>query len=239
MVVGHWYSGDCEMTRVRCCVFDFDGTISLLRGCWRSVMYRYMVGCGVDGRDVERYIVESAGMATLDQMGWLVGVVGGDARVHRDMYVELMREEVHELLVGGGGDVGRWLVPGVVRLLDGMVGGGIEMWVASGTEHVDLLNEVKLLGLAHYFDGIEGARDGSCVKDDVVSGVLDRYDCGEVVVIGDGVIEMGVSRRYGCLGIGLVDGGGDALRLLGAGANVLVKDFEDGKVRRWLLGLTD
>ena len=67
----------------KCAVFDFDGTISLLREQWPEVMSQVMVEmiCGQSEplpsiqQAVKQYVKESAGFSTIEQMRHLVTLV--------------------------------------------------------------------------------------------------------------------------------------------------------------------
>jgi phosphoglycolate phosphatase-like HAD superfamily hydrolase len=76
-------SAPARLGRIRHVLFDFDGTISVLREGWERVMAPLMVEMICDGnpptpdieREVAEYVDYSTGIVTIEQMGWLAEAV--------------------------------------------------------------------------------------------------------------------------------------------------------------------
>ena len=75
---------DVALGRVRHALFDFDGTISVIRRGWENVMIPLMVEMITDGypvpldleTEVIDYVDRSTGILTIKQMEWLADAVG-------------------------------------------------------------------------------------------------------------------------------------------------------------------
>lgn len=253
--------------KIRHALFDFDGTLSVLRQGWEEVMVPVMVEaiCG-DGpspaaveqvaeieREVRAYIDRSSGTLTIRQMQWLVEAVqrhglAGDARsagAYKSLYLQ-------RLMVRVGGRITR-LVKGETTPAENMIAGagtfvralaqrGARLYLASGTDHTDVVREASALGLLPYFSGgVYGALDGSedNAKERVIQRILDENGlAGEaLLVVGDGPVEIREGAARGALTLGvasdeLVRTGWNerkAQRLVDAGADFLVADFHEAE----------
>lgn len=78
------HDGGFPRGRITHALFDFDGTISLIRSGWEEVMQELMEQM-ISGsrlpatpalrREISRYIDESTGVLTIEQMRWLEAAV--------------------------------------------------------------------------------------------------------------------------------------------------------------------
>ena len=249
---------------VKAALFDFDGTLSTLRCGWEAVMAPLMVetllGGEPDGgeaaREVSEYIDASTGIQTIFQMQWLServkarGRTPGDPWEYKAEYnrrlmrtVALRREAVEQ----GRESAGRYLIAGSRALLEALAGRGLTLYVASGTDQADVTKEAEILGLAGYFREIAGAPAGvaSCSKERVIRALLG--ECGlsgeELVVVGDGKVEIAIAREAGALALGVASDeearqGINPVkrqRLLDAGAHAITGDFTNlDEILGWL-----
>lgn len=246
-------------------LFDFDGTISTLRFGWEQVMQLLMVeyiGGGKSDQALEKmvdeYIDESTGIQTIYQMQWLAdhAAVGmpKDPWWYKDEYnrrlMEMVEQRKQDLLSGRIAPE-RYLMSGAVAFLKEMKARGVRMYVASGTDHPDVLREAEALGVKDYFDEIAGApvREINCSKETVLKRLIESYGLAgdQVAVIGDGKVEIALGKAAGARTIGLAtnEQAGRGVseikreRLIRAGADVISGDFEALGALLSFLGLED
>jgi phosphoglycolate phosphatase-like HAD superfamily hydrolase len=161
-------------------VFDFDGTLSVLREGWDDVMQTTMVqaivgnaygsmGAGrlADIRSAARDLIDrTTGIPTLLQMQGLVSLVRQfgyvaeadirDAPGYKELYnTELMRTIRTRLdkIAAGHLQPTDFHMKGALRLLDELRSRGMELYLASGTDVDDVRAEAQALGFAGYFEG--------------------------------------------------------------------------------------
>lgn len=251
-----------KMTPPSAIVFDFDGTISTLRAGWEQVMAPYMKECIAGGaalsaaeeqalmRDIEQYIDESTGVQTIYQMRWLAGAVQArgwnpvvlDEWEYKRGYNERLLARVNErvrMLEEGRSQPEDYLIQGASALLASLAEQGIELYVASGTDHPDVVREAKALGVAGYFKRIAGApvSVAACSKERVLGDLLETSGvlAERIAVIGDGKVEIALAKERGCLALGLASDEErrqglnpvKAARLDQAGADWIAGDFLD------------
>jgi phosphoglycolate phosphatase len=160
-------------------LFDFDGTISLIRQGWRDVMIPYFVDTlkktpGAEDEQSIKILVENfvdllTGKQTIYQCIHLdkeVRLRGGrnvdPLEYKREYHKRLMDKIKHRLdgLRSGIIDSQDMLVPGAMKFLKILKGHGTTLYLASGTDEGYVLDEAKLLGITEYFNGgIYGAKD--------------------------------------------------------------------------------
>lgn len=240
----------------RSVIFDFDGTVSLIRSGWAELMTSMLLdvlrplGHGESDdclrRRIEQLVLPLTGRETVFQMrafGEEVVRRGGaprDAAADTEEFLRRLRKITDarkaELRSGTAGD--KYLVPGVRRLLERMQARGVRLYLASGTDEVALREEAALLNVDGYFDGgIFGAAPGTFAKRDVVDRILAEPGArGEhLLVFGDGAIEIEEVHRRGGIAVGAatdepecrrIDEGKRA-RLIAAGADWIVPNFLD------------
>jgi len=221
-------NNDIQGHRFACTVFDFDGTVSLLREQWRRVMTQMMVEVISGGTDpspeirkeVERYIEESAGIQTVYQMRHLVelvkkyGLVPTDevltAEEYKEIYDQRLFKVVGErLAMLEKGDLTRQhlTVPGIINFLSLLRGFGVLLYVASGTDRKYVLYEAMALGVAHYFQGIYGPDPTlpDYSKSWLVRKVIEWHNLipSELLVVGDGPVEIAVAKKQGSFALGV------------------------------------
>ena len=246
---------------VKTILFDFDGTISTLRCGWeqvmRPLMLEYIGGDQVTGdliEMVDRYIDDSTGIQTIYQMQWLAehAAPGNptDPWWYKDEYNRRLMETVEkrkQSLFSGEESADTYLMSGAVDFLKAMKARGVKLYVASGTDHPDVLKEAEALGVKDYFDEIVGApvREVNCSKEAVLKRLIEeRGLSGEsVAVIGDGKVEIALGKYSGARTLGLATNEkirhgvneNKRRRLIKAGADAINGDFENrGALLRFL-----
>src|SRR5580704_6377327 len=137
----------------RVVLFDFDGTLSLIRSGWMKVMVPMMVEILLDLKTgeteqelqavVEDFVWRLTGKETIYQMMAFVEAIqarGGaplDALVYKKMYLDLLWKKIESRVEGlrsGQSDPEEYMVPGSRALLEGLRERGLKMYLASGTD---------------------------------------------------------------------------------------------------------
>ncbi len=221
---------DYARGRVTHALFDFDGTISLIRRGWEEVMQALMMdmitGTTRDAppalrREVIDYIDESTGILTIYQMRWLEQAVkrwGLNADVltaqeYKALYNRrLLEEKVRARLAGSGrgGSQKQLLLQGAGKFIAKLASRGVVLLLASGTDDEYVQEEAALLGMKSFFgDRIYGALEDSeeYSKENIIDRILNREvsrERGEIMaVFGDGPVEIRAAKRYGALAVGV------------------------------------
>ena len=253
------YNAALPRGQIRHAVFDFDGTLSLIRAGWQEVMLAQCVAelertpTGEAREELQRicldFITRLTGKQTIYQMFQLAEEVekrGGKLRPaleYKREYLDLLHRKIgHRLdaLRSGRDPACRHQVRGSVPLLAGLRQRGVTCYLASGTDEEFVTDEVRLLGLAGYFDGgVFGARDDykSFSKKMLIEKILRDYRLqgAELAVFGDGYVEIENGKQAGGLTVGAATvesgaGGWDMWkkkRLLEVGADLLVPDWQE------------
>lgn len=242
---------------IRHILFDFDGTLSVLRQGWEEVMVPVMVEaiCGAHPATAEieaqvrAYIDRSSGILTIRQMQWLVEAVrqaglSGEVRTaagYKALYLDRLMVTVCariEKLARGETDPAENMIAGAHAFVRGLGARGARLYLASGTDHADVMNESSVLGLLPFFNGgVFGAVDNheEHAKERVIQRILDENHIGgdALLVVGDGPVEIREGAMRGALTLGVASDeaarcGWNARkidRLTSAGADFLVADF--------------
>ena len=195
-------------------LFDFDGTLSLVREGWPEVMVPMMVeqlqatGTAESAEELSqvalKFIMELNGKQTIYQMMRLADEItqrGGSPQPpleYKHMYHERLMKRIHsrrEELRTGKLPADAMLVPGSVALLTTLQEKGASLYLASGTDENYVKEEVELLGLTDYFgDHIYGAVDDfkSFSKAQVIERILKTHQVegAKLLGFGDGYVEI-------------------------------------------------
>jgi phosphoglycolate phosphatase-like HAD superfamily hydrolase len=207
--------------RFRSVLFDFDGTLSLIREGWPQVMIPMMVEVlqetGTSESEAELsekvcdFVMRLNGKQTIYQMMQLadeVRVRGGDPLPplsYKHRYHDLLMQRIqHRLdaLAARGARPDDWLVPGSIALLENLKRRGVALFLASGTDLKYVRHEAELLGVTPYFGThIYGALDNyeNFSKKMIVEQILrDHHLEGpELLGFGDGFVEIEEIKRAG------------------------------------------
>lgn len=160
-------------------LFDFDGTLSLIREGWPDVMIPMMVECLLEtgtkepAQELEHlvrsFVMELTGKQTIYQMIRLTEEIskrGGkplDPTEYKRMYHDRLMARIADRREGlrtGRIRPDDMLVPGAIPLLEELQRRNVELYLASGTDEIYVREEAELLGLDRYFGNhIYGAID--------------------------------------------------------------------------------
>lgn len=211
---------------IKYALFDFDGTISLIREGWQNIMIPYFCEVlretGTDESDeqiktcVTDFVDFLTGKQTIYQCMRLDEEVvkrGGEKRdplVYKREYLRRLEERIADrkkALADKSAKPEDYLVPGIKPFIAELQRSGIKCYLASGTDEVDVLREASLLGLDGIFEGgIHGARDEmlACSKELVIKDMIGREKIkpAELVSFGDGYVEIELVAQLGGLAIG-------------------------------------
>ncbi len=242
--------------RLRHAVFDFDGTLSLLRAGWQAVMADLMVEVLAAAPLAEAApalraltaepVFGMAGRPTLVQMEWLAAQVAGRggvplaAEAYKAAYLARLAERVTRRadVEAGRRPAADYRVRGALAFVAALRARGVVCHIASGTDETAVREEMALLGFAPFISEVRGARpDGSDAKQRLITRLAAEHSlaAGELAAIGDGRAEMECARAAGGLALGVAsreDGqaGVDERKrslLIAAGADVIIPDFSE------------
>jgi len=195
-------------------LFDFDGTLSLVREGWPEVMVPMMVetlqATGTDESPqalhdlVFEFVMQLNGKQTIYQMIRLAEEVRrrGGTPEEPIQYKQRYHDRLMERIAGRrrslrAGEVPReaMLVPYSLDLLDALQARDVALYVASGTDQQYVLDEARLLGLDRYFGSkIYGALDDykTFSKARVIERILaeNEVDGATLLGFGDGYVEI-------------------------------------------------
>jgi phosphoglycolate phosphatase len=212
---------DLPRGKFRSVLFDFDGTLSLIREGWPLVMIPMMVEVlrqtGTAETDeqltaaVEDFVMRLNGRQTIYQMMQLAEEVtkrGGTPReplAYKHEYHDRLMQRVSgriEALASGAAKPEEWVVPGSHALLEGLRRRGVTLYLASGTDLKYVKREAELLGVAEYFGPhVYGAMDDyrSFSKQMIIDKIINEEGLrGEQLLgFGDGFVEIEEVRRAG------------------------------------------
>jgi phosphoglycolate phosphatase len=212
-------------SRARVVLFDFDGTLSLVRSGWMDIMVPMMIEIlselktGESEADlrtvVEDYVWRLTGQETIYQMFALATEVtrrGGtplDALVYKRMYLDRLGERIHDRLedLKNGGSPEKYLVPGSRQLLESLRERGMKLYLASGTDEQYMKEEARLLDVDRYFDGnVFGALDDykSFSKGILIQRIISsaEFRGDEFLGFGDGYVEIEEVKKVGGVAVG-------------------------------------
>jgi phosphoglycolate phosphatase-like HAD superfamily hydrolase len=211
---------------IKFAIFDFDGTISLIREGWQQIMIPMMVDILLDTPDhesidelekvVREFIAKTTGKQTIYQMIRLAEEVqkrGGtpkDPLAYKQQYHERLMDRIAHRLEGlRSGEIhpADMVVPGALEALRQITQAGMVCFLASGTDETYVLDEASLLRITPYFRSIYGAQDDykSFSKRMVIQKIIqDNHLSGpELVAFGDGYVEIEDTKAAGGIAIGL------------------------------------
>jgi phosphoglycolate phosphatase-like HAD superfamily hydrolase len=212
--------------QIRHALFDFDGTLSLIREGWQDVMIPMMVEMiratpraeteAEIYQTVREFVTRLTGKQTIYQMLQLVVEIetrGGQtltALEYKRIYHARLWARIASRVAAletGTAKPDELLVPGSRELLTALTRRGVRCYLASGTDESYVKHEAALLGLREYFEGIYGAVDDykSFDKHMVIQRIMTENQLAgpELVAFGDGYVEIEDTRRVGGIAIGV------------------------------------
>jgi phosphoglycolate phosphatase len=211
----------------RIAIFDFDGTVSLIRSGWFEIMMSMMIetlGALNTGETenelrslIKAFVWANTGRDTLYQMIALADAVaerGGvrpDPQAYKQQFLvklfAVSGKRIEDLRTGRAAP-DEYLVPGTRAILEDLRARGISLYLASGTDEFHLKEEADLLDVTRYFDGgVYGALPDpdAFSKRILVERILKlpgmRPD--RLLGFGDGPVEIEELKRGRALAIGM------------------------------------
>ena len=198
---------------LRAAIFDFDGTLSLIREGWQQIMIPYFnevlsASPGHESSDeiahcVREFVDLLTGKQTIYQCIRLAEEVSqrGGTPLEPGAYKAEYHRRLNERIAGriaelkAGGDPEKHTVPGSYKVLEILRNHGLRLYLASGTDEVFVREEAELLKMTQYFDGgIYGAQDDykTFSKAMVIARIIDEHKLNgpELVGFGDGYVEI-------------------------------------------------
>ena len=217
---------ELDLGHIRHALFDFDGTISLIREGWQEVMEAMMVENLMETPEhesqsdittiVREFITELTGKQTIYQMIRLseeIAMRGGqpaDPLVYKQNYHARLLDRIQHRLDGLESKQlypGDMLVPGSLEILNRLKEKNISCYLASGTDETYVVNEADLLGVTPYFKAVYGALDDykNFSKRMVIQRIIQDNDLKglELVAFGDGYVEIEDTKGVGGIAVGL------------------------------------
>jgi phosphoglycolate phosphatase-like HAD superfamily hydrolase len=241
----------------RVVLFDFDGTLSLIRTGWVDIMIPMMVEVLSDLKTgespaelhtiVEEFVGRLTGKETIYQMMELVNQIekrGGkaeDPKAYKAEYLRRLHNMIKdrlESLRSGERDPDTAMVPGSRALLETLRARGLTLYLASGTDHENVVEEARLLKVYDYFNGgVFGALDdlSKFSKALLVKQIVERSEVkgNEILGFGDGYVEIEVVKQAGGVAVGIASDepaceqvdAWKRQRLVGVGADFIVPNY--------------
>lgn len=208
-------------------VFDFDGTVSLIREGWAKIMAEL-------GRDLirdagllhdpesellevlEDRVLRLSGKPSIFQMHQLAEELArrGGSPPASEVLLDQFLQRLFAISTGrcdalrAGTDAPeKWSVPDTHAILDRLVEREVALYLVSGTDRQSVVAEAALLGLTHYFGDRVYAPDGyspNFSKRDAFDEILARGVPGEQILsFGDGFAETVEAKRAGGVAVGI------------------------------------
>ena len=246
-------------------VFDHDGTISTQREGWEQIMEPMMIEAilgdqlnTVDKSVYEEvkkqslaFIDQTTGIQTIVQMDGLVKLVEdfgfvqkdkildkfGYKKIYNDGLMMMVNKRIAKL-ESGQLSVSDFTLKGAVDFILALKEKGVKIYLASGTDQDDVINEAKSLGYAHLFDGGIYGSVGDISKYSkkmVIERIIRENNLkgNELMVLGDGPVEIKECRKAGGIAIGIASDEvrryglnvSKRTRLIKAGSQLLIADF--------------
>jgi phosphoglycolate phosphatase len=248
---------EADLSRARVALFDFDGTISLIRSGWMEIMVSMFMAelqkfTAKEEEsqlvsDIEDSIHRLTGKDTIYQMhaltNWVKDLGGSplEPADYKRLFLDRLLSRVRvrlNLLESTRAVPAQYLVPGVLDFITTLKERGLALYLASGTDDPNLQEEARALDLLPFFGNhIYGARnDGQGFnKAALVLHLLgvEGYKPEELLVFGDGFIEVDVAKKVGGFAVGVatdepecrVINEGKRKHLLRAGADMVIPNF--------------
>jgi phosphoglycolate phosphatase len=207
-------------------LFDFDGTVSLIREGWQKIMIPMMIELLMQtphheseeeiADETKKFVTELTGKQTIYQMIRLAEEIskrGGaplDPMEYKNEYHERLLERIKNRI----SDLEQKIVtpesmavPGSLEFIKRLHVNGIQCFLASGTDEKYVLHEAELLGLPPYFQGIYGAQDDykNFSKQMVIDRIIrtNRLSGSQFISFGDGYVEIENTKSVSGVAVGV------------------------------------
>lgn len=212
----------------RAVLFDFDGTLSLIREGWPRVMVGMMVEILRDRNLthetdevlwglIERFVMARNGHPTILQMERFAeeittrGGIPDAPNVYLQTYFDrlmLVVQQRWDLLGSGRVTAEQWVVPNAHAILRNLQVRGVPLYLASGTDLASVQHEGQLLKVLSFFGehmyapvGGDPTFSKAHVVDRIIASLGIRGD--ELLGFGDGVVETQEVKRVGGTFVGV------------------------------------
>ena len=219
---------EVELDKIKYALFDFDGTISLIRDGWQNVMVSMMVEILRETPTTEttaklqdvviEFVDRLTGKQTIYQMIQLseeVAKRSGEALEpleYKQMYNERLLPIVNERIAKlerGEIDPESLHVRGALNFLRKLRDRGITLYLASGTDIEFVQHETDILGVTPYFTGgVFGAlrEYKNFSKAMVIQKILSDYHLSgsQLLIVGDGFVEIENAKAVNAIAVGVV-----------------------------------
>jgi phosphoglycolate phosphatase len=205
-------------------LFDFDGTLSIIRQGWPEVMVPMFVEAlpalpGETEDDLRRLVTDDVmrlnGKQTIYQMIQLAdrirdrGGIPDEPLAYKHEYLRRLAAHCGARTDGlRDGSIGPddLLVHGSRALLEHLVARGLRLYLASGTDEYAVKAEADLLDITRYFDGhIYGALDDykNFSKKMIIDRIIDEnaIEGRHLISFGDGYVEIENTKQVGGLAV--------------------------------------
>ena len=245
IVRNHWERG-----HIRFAVFDFDGTLSLIREGWQAVMTSSMLVELLKtpqhepepelGRFLSDLVTQTTGQTSSYQMACLAEEIrkrGGqpeDPLTYKQRYIARLGERINQRVAdlrAGRVRLDDMMVPGSRDMLEAMRARNVECYLISGTYEPYLLEEAAVLQVTSYFAGIYGAHDDPTrfSKRQFMENLVAkrRLQGDEWISIGDGIAEIKEAKRIGGVAVGVASNEAERSGLNEHKRNLLLKAGAD------------
>jgi len=203
-----------ELGKFKAAIFDFDGTISLIREGWQQVMIPYFIEellkapMAEDEASITRCVRDFVdfltGKQTIYQCIRLAEEITArkgtpqDPLEYKKEYNRRLMERIEHRITGlreGSIEPEYMVVPGSFELLNMLNEHGLILYLASGTDENYVLEEAELLNVTKYFNGgIYGAKDQYKLfsKAMVIQNIIKTHRLAgkELIGFGDGYVEI-------------------------------------------------
>jgi phosphoglycolate phosphatase-like HAD superfamily hydrolase len=212
----------------RAVLFDFDGTLSLIREGWPRVMVGMMVERLRDQQlaaepepelwaHIDRLVMAHNGAPTIRQMEVFADELRRRGGTPADTW-DYLRDYLDRLLAvvrrrwraleAGDARPADWVVPNAHTILANVRDLGVPLFVASGPDYDHVAYEARLLGLDSFFPtGINAPKDNDPTfgKGKVIDRILAELGIRgqELLGFGDGVVETAEVKRVGGVAVGV------------------------------------
>ena len=219
-------NSNIQRGKIKFAIFDFDGTISLIREGWQGIMIPMMIEILMDTPNheslsevqqlVRTYVANTTGKQTIYQMIRLAEEIekrGGqpkDPLNYKEQYHDLLMDHITNRLAGlrkGRLTPEDLTVPGSLDALETITQAGVTCFLASGTDEKYVLDEAELLGITGYFEKIYGALDDyqNYSKRMVIQKIIQQNNLKgpELVAFGDGYVEIEDTKVVGGIAVGM------------------------------------
>lgn len=213
--------------QIQSALFDFDGTLSLIREGWQNVMLPMFMGylkeTGTNETDeelsevVREFVMRLTGKQTIYQMFELAEQIKKrdgapkEALEYKHIYLDLLWQRIHTRVDGlqnGSESPYNHIVPGSYELLDALKAKGCQLYLASGTDLPYVKSEMEVLKLTPYFeDRIYGALDEykNFSKKMIIDMLIKDHQLSgpQLLTFGDGYVEIENTKEVGGIAVGV------------------------------------